>query len=539
MEMYTGKSIFKGIAIGKILFYQKGEQPVKRVKIEDTAEQIKRYEAARAKAAEQLQGLYEKALKEVGEANAAVFEVHQMMLEDDDYIDSVVNIIETQQVNAEFAVATTGDNFAKMFAEMEDDYFKARAADVKDISERMVNILSGNESGGAIGDEPVIVVAEDLAPSETVQMDKEKLLAFVTRLGSANSHTAILARTMNIPALIEVDIKEEWNGKMAVVDGYTGTFYIDPDEDILKKMQEKKEEDIKARELLQELKGKEDVTVDGKHIKLYANIGGVKDVASVLANDAAGIGLFRSEFLYLEADNYPNEEAQFQAYKTVAENMAGKKVIVRTLDIGADKQVDYFNLDHEENPAMGYRAIRICLDRRDIFRTQLRALLRASAYGNIGIMYPMIISVDEVKEIKKIVESIKTELTEKGIEYGEVEQGIMIETPAAVMISDLLAEEVDFFSIGTNDLSQYTLAIDRQNSKLDNIYDAHHPAVLRMIQKTIENGHKAGCWVGICGELGADMTLTETFLKMGIDELSVSPTFVLPIRKLIREMSTK
>lgn len=539
MEMYTGKSIFKGIAIGKILFYQKGEQPVKRVKIEDTAEQIKRYEDARAKAAEQLQGLYEKALKEVGEANAAVFEVHQMMLEDDDYIDSVVNIIETQQVNAEFAVATTGDNFAKMFAEMEDDYFKARAADVKDISERMVNILSGNESGGAIGDEPVIVVAEDLAPSETVQMDKEKLLAFVTRLGSANSHTAILARTMNIPALIEVDIKEEWNGKMAVVDGYTGTFYIDQDEDILKKMQEKKEEDIKARELLQELKGKEDVTVDGKHIKLYANIGGVKDVASVLANDAAGIGLFRSEFLYLEADNYPDEEAQFQAYKTVAENMAGKKVIVRTLDIGADKQVDYFNLDHEENPAMGYRAIRICLDRRDIFRTQLRALLRASAYGNIGIMYPMIISVDEVKEIKKIVESIKAELTEKGIEYGEVEQGIMIETPAAVMISDLLAEEVDFFSIGTNDLTQYTLAIDRQNSKLDNIYDAHHPAVLRMIQKTIENGHKAGCWVGICGELGADMTLTETFLKMGIDELSVSPTFVLPIRKLIREMSTK
>lgn len=539
MEKYTGKSIFKGIAIGKILFYQKGEQPVKRVKIEDTAEQIKRYEDARAKAAEQLQGLYEKALKEVGEANAAVFEVHQMMLEDDDYIDSVVNIIETQQVNAEFAVATTGDNFAKMFAEMEDDYFKARAADVKDISERMVNILSGNESGGALGDEPVIVVAEDLAPSETVQMDKEKLLAFVTRLGSANSHTAILARTMNIPALIKVDIKEEWNGKMAVVDGYTGTFYIDPDEETLKKMQEKKEEDIKARELLQELKGKEDITVDGKHIKLYANIGGVKDVTSVLANDAVGIGLFRSEFLYLEADNYPDEEAQFQAYKTVAENMAGKKVIVRTLDIGADKQVDYFNLDHEENPAMGYRAIRICLDRRDIFRTQLRALLRASAYGNIGIMYPMIISVDEVKEIKKIVESIKAELTEKGIEYGEVEQGIMIETPAAVMISDLLAEEVDFFSIGTNDLTQYTLAIDRQNSKLDNIYDSHHPAVLRMIQKTIENGHKAGCWVGICGELGADMTLTETFLKMGIDELSVSPTFVLPIRKLIREMSTK
>ena len=537
MEMYTGKSIFKGIAIGKILFYQKGEQPVKRVKIEDTAEQIKRYEAARAKAAEQLQGLYEKALKEVGEANAAVFEVHQMMLEDDDYIDSVVNIIETQQVNAEFAVATTGDNFAKMFAEMEDDYFKARAADVKDISERMVNILSGNESGGAIGDEPVIVVAEDLAPSETVQMDKEKLLAFVTRLGSANSHTAILARTMNIPALIEVDIKEEWNGKMAVVDGYTGTFYIDPDEDILKKMQEKKEEDIKARELLQELKGKEDVTVDGKHIKLYANIGGVKDVASVLANDAAGIGLFRSEFLYLEADNYPNEEAQFQAYKTVAENMAGKKVIIRTLDIGADKQIDYFDMAHEENPAMGYRAIRICLDRPEVFKTQLRALFRASMFGNISIMYPMIISVTEVKQIKAIVAEVKKELTEQGIPFkDDVEQGVMIETPAAVMISDLLAKEVDFFSIGTNDLTQYTLAIDRQNAKLDNIYDSHHEAVLRMIQMVIDNAHKEGIWAGICGELGADTTLTERFIQMGIDELSVSPTFVLPVRKIVREL---
>ena len=405
-QEYKGKSVYKGIALGPVVVFQKNDVQVKREKITDAESEIARMQDAVSASQEQLQKLYDKAVKEVGEASAAIFEVHQMMLEDDDYIDSVVNIIETQQVNAEFAVATTGDNFAKMFAEMEDDYFKARAADVKDISERMVNILSGNESGGALGDEPVIVVAEDLAPSETVQMDKEKLLAFVTRLGSANSHTAILARTMNIPALIEVDIKEEWNGKMAVVDGYTGTFYIDPDEETLKKMQEKKEEDIKARELLQELKGKEDITVDGKHIKLYANIGGVKDVTSVLANDAAGIGLFRSEFLYLEADNYPDEEAQFQAYKTVAENMAGKKVIVRTLDIGADKQVDYFNLDHEENPAMGYRAIRICLDRRDIFRTQLRALLRASAYGNIGIMYPMIISVDEVKEIKKIVESI-------------------------------------------------------------------------------------------------------------------------------------
>ena len=539
MQYFQGKSVYKGIVMGPVAVLKKNDYQVKRARIEDPEAEVKRVKEAVEVSKKQLGRLYDKAVREVGEASAAIFEVHQMMLEDEDYLESMENMIRTELVNAEYAAAATGDNFAEMFAAMDDEYMKARSADVKDISERMVNILSGNESGGAICDEPVIVVAEDLAPSETVQMDKEKLLAFVTRLGSANSHTAILARTMNIPALIEVDIKEEWNGKMAVVDGYTGTFYIDPDEETLKKMQEKKEEDIKARELLQELKGKEDITVDGKHIKLYANIGGVKDVTSVLANDAAGIGLFRSEFLYLEADNYPDEEAQFQAYKTVAENMAGKKVIVRTLDIGADKQVDYFNLDHEENPAMGYRAIRICLDRRDIFRTQLRALLRASAYGNIGIMYPMIISVDEVKEIKKIVESIKAELTEKGIEYGEVEQGIMIETPAAVMISDLLAEEVDFFSIGTNDLTQYTLAIDRQNSKLDNIYDSHHPAVLRMIQKTIENGHKAGCWVGICGELGADMTLTETFLKMGIDELSVSPTFVLPIRKLIREMSTK
>ena len=539
MNVWEGKSVFGGIAIGSVALFEKEEDLVKRYSIEDVEKEKKRFEDAKEKAKEELAGLYEKALKEVGEANAAIFEVHQMMLDDLDYVESITNMIRTQEVNAEFAVASTGDNFSKMFAAMDDDYMKERAADVKDISNRVISILQNAENGSVTGEEPVILLADDLAPSETVQMDKEKLLAFVTRLGSANSHTAILARTMNIPALIEVDIKEEWNGKMAVVDGYTGTFYIDPDEETLKKMQEKKEEDIKARELLQELKGKEDITVDGKHIKLYANIGGVKDVTSVLANDAAGIGLFRSEFLYLEADNYPDEEAQFQAYKTVAENMADKKVIVRTLDIGADKQVDYFNLDHEENPAMGYRAIRICLDRRDIFRTQLRALLRASAYGNIGIMYPMIISVDEVKEIKKIVESIKAELTEKGIEYGEVEQGIMIETPAAVMISDLLAEEVDFFSIGTNDLTQYTLAIDRQNSKLDNIYDSHHPAVLRMIQKTIENGHKAGCWVGICGELGADMTLTETFLKMGIDELSVSPTFVLPIRKLIREMSTK
>ena len=539
MEVYTGKSIYKGIAIGKILFYQKGEQAVKRTKVEDTAAEIRRYEAAREKAIKQLDVLYEKAVREVGELNAAVFEVHTMMLEDDDYVDSIVNIIESQQVNAEFAVATTGDNFSKMFAEMDDDYFKARAADVKDISERLVNILSGRENGSAIGDEPVIIVADDLAPSETVQMDKEKLLAFVTEHGSANSHTAILARTMNIPSLIGVSIQEEWNGKMAVVDGYSGTLYVEPEEDILNLMKARKEEDVRAKELLLELKGKEDVTLDGKSIRLYANIGSVKDIASVLANDAAGIGLFRSEFLYLESSDYPDEEKQFQTYKTVAENMAGKKVIVRTLDIGADKQADYFQIDHEENPAMGFRAIRICLERTEIFKTQLRALFRASAYGNIAIMYPMIISVDEVRRIKEIVAEVKKELDEQGIAYGEVEQGIMIETPAAVMISDLLAEEVDFFSIGTNDLTQYTLAIDRQNSKLDNIYDSHHPAVLRMIQQTIENGHKHGCWVGICGELGADMTLTETFLKMGIDELSVSPSFVLPIRKLIREMDTR
>lgn len=537
MKTYTGKSILKGIAMGRILFYQKDEQSVKRMKIKDTDAEIRRYEKARETAAEQLHALYEKALKEVGEMNAAVFEVHAMMIEDDDYVDSIINIIETQQVNAEFAVATTGDHFSRMFTEMDDDYFKARAADVKDISERLVSILSGKENTGDIGEEPVIVVADDLAPSETVQMEKEKLLAFVTRHGSSNSHTAILARTMNIPALIGVDIQEAWDGKPAIVDGYTGTLFIDPDEETCSRLKAQQEADKKSREMLQELKGKEDVTQDGKHIKLYANIGSVKDVAGVLLNDAAGIGLFRSEFLYLESGDYPDEEAQFQAYKTVAENMAGKKVIVRTLDIGADKQVDYFNMEHEENPAMGYRAIRICLDRPEIFRTQLRALLRASAFGNIAIMYPMIISVEEVRQIKTIVESVRAELDEQGVPYGEVEQGIMIETPASVLISDLLAEEVDFFSIGTNDLTQYTLAVDRQNMKLDHIYDAHHPAVLRMIRMTIDNGHKHGCWVGICGELGADMTLTRTFLEMGIDELSVSPAFVLPLRKAIREMN--
>lgn len=535
MEEYTGKSILKGIAIGRILFYTKGEQEVKRVRISDVEAEIKRYQEATKEAMLQLDALYQKAVKEVGETNAEVFEVHKMMLEDADYVDSVENMIRMQEINAEFAVATTGDNFSKMFADMEDEYFRARAADVKDISERLVNVLCGGRSALGLGEEPVIVVADDLAPSETVQMDKEKLLGFVTRYGSSNSHTAILARTMNIPALIGVSIMPQWNGRMAAIDGYTGTVYIDPDEATLERLRQQKEEDAKRRTLQQQLKGKEDVTADGKHIHLYANIGTVKDVASVLENDASGIGLFRSEFLYLEAEDYPSEEAQFQAYKTVAENMAGKKVIVRTLDIGADKQVGYFNLEHEENPAMGYRAIRICLDRTDIFKTQLRALLRASAYGQISIMYPMIISVAEVRKIKHIVEEIKAELREQGIAYGNVEQGIMIETPAAVMISDLLAEEVDFFSIGTNDLTQYTLAIDRQNMKLDSIYDAHHEAVLRMIQMTIENGHKHGCWVGICGELGADTSLTETLLKMGIDELSVSPSAVLPIREIIRK----
>ena len=539
MEIYEGKSIFKGIAIGKIFYYQKGAQQVKREKVEDTAAEKARYEAASAKASEQLQALYEKAVKEVGEANAAVFEVHMMMLEDDDYVSSIVNMIETQNVNAEFAVATTGDNFAEMFSQMDDEYFKARAADVKDITERLISVLGEQETTGDIGEEPVIIVADDLAPSETVQMDKEKLLAFVTRHGSANSHTAILARTMNIPALIGVDIHEEWNGHMAVVDGRSGKLYIDPEEEILTKLKDDRKKEQEARELLSLLKGKEDVTADGKHIKLYANIAGVGDVANVLANDAAGIGLFRSEFLYLEAEDYPDEETQFLAYKRVAETMAGKKVVVRTLDIGADKQVDYFHLDKEENPAMGYRAIRICLDRREVFKTQLRALYRASYYGTIAIMFPMIISVTEVQTIKKIIEEVKKELDEEKIPYKDVELGIMIETPAAVMMSEELAQEVDFFSVGTNDLTQYTLAIDRQNPKLDNIYDSHHPAILKMLKMIVDNGHKGGCWVGICGELGADTTLTETFLSMGYDELSVSPSMILKVRQEIRSLDLK
>ena len=534
MKKYNGKSIFKGIAIGDILFYQKEKQQVKRQRVEDVAKEKERYQMASQKASEQLKQLYDKALQEVGEANAAVFEVHMMMLEDDDYVSSIINMIETQEVNAEYAVAVTGDNFAEMFSQMDDEYFKARAADVKDITERLISVLNEQDDEGTLGDDPVIVVADDLAPSETVQMDKEKLLAFVTKYGSANSHTAILARTMNIPALIDVDIQPEWNGKLAIVDGKEGQLIIEPDEEILAFYRRQQQEEQEARALLSELKGQEDITLDGKRIKLYANIAGVGDVANVLANDAAGIGLFRSEFLYLEAEDYPDEETQFLAYKRVAEMMAGKKVVVRTLDIGADKQVDYFKLDKEDNPAMGFRAIRICLERPEIFRTQLRALIRASAYGEIAIMYPMIISVEEVCRIREIVDSVKRELDEQGISYGNFEQGIMIETPAAVMMSEELAQHVDFFSIGTNDLTQYTLAIDRQNMKLDSFYDSHHPAILKMIQTTITNGHKGGCWVGICGELGADTSLTETFLKMGVDELSVSPSFVLPIRRIIR-----
>lgn len=535
MKQYSGKTIFSGVAIGKILFHERKERQIKRVRIENIETEIKRYEVAKKKAIEQLKDLYDKALVDVGEANAMIFDVHAMMLEDADYNDSVYNIINNEGVNAEFAVATTGDNFSVMFSQMEDEYFKARAADVKDISERVIDVLSGNTSDNNIMSEPVIIVAKDLAPSETVQMDKTKLLGFVTKLGSSNSHTAILARTMNIPALIGIEIDREWNGKIAVIDGRRGTLFIEPDEDTLEKYKAELEEEEKAKKLLVKLKGLKDETLDGKQLKLYANIGSVADVANVLANDATGIGLFRSEFLYLEKTDYPTEEEQFQVYKTVVQNMAGKKVVIRTLDIGADKQVDYFNMDKEENPAMGYRAIRICLDRLDIFKTQLRAIYRASAFGSVAIMFPMIISVDEVTKIKKICEEIKAELSSGGIDYGDVELGIMIETPASVMISDLLAKEVDFFSIGTNDLTQYTLAIDRQNSKLDNIYDSHHEAVLRMIKMVIDNGHKEGIWVGICGELGADMTLTETFIKMGIDELSVSPSFILPIRKIIRE----
>lgn len=537
MEQYQGKSVFGGVAIGRIHVFSKGQQQVKRIKVQDTEAEKKRYREAVQTAITELQGLYDKALKEVGEANAAIFEMHQMMLEDEDFTESVENIIDSQSVNAEYAVASTGDNFAQMFASMDDEYMRGRAADVKDISERLVSVLNGASRQQMDADEPVIVMAVDLAPSETVQMDKDKVLSFVTTQGSVNSHTAILARTMSIPALIGVDmpLDAELEGKFAIVDGDNGTVYIDPSEDVLAQMQEKKEQAEEKKQLLQQLKGKETITKDGKKIKLYANIGNSKDLAMVLQNDAEGIGLFRSEFLYLEKEDYPTENEQFMVYKMAAETMAGKQVIIRTLDIGADKQCDYFNMDPEDNPALGYRAIRICLTRPEVFKTQLRALYRASAFGNISIMYPMITSVWEVKQIKKIVEEVKEELRSQNIEFGEVAQGIMIETPAAVMISRELAKEVDFFSIGTNDLTQYTLAIDRQNPKLDDFYDAHHPAVLEMIRMVAQNAHAEGIWAGICGELGADLELTEQFLQMGIDELSVSPGRILPIRKIVRE----
>ena len=537
MNKYTGKSVFGGIAIGKIMVDAKGEHQVKRVKVTDAEAEKNRYYEAVETAFKQLGELHDKALREVGEANAAIFEIHQMMLEDDDYKESVEHIIESQMVNAEYAIAQTGDNFSQMFAAMDDEYMRGRAADVKDITERLLGILSGNTGSGVDVDEPVIMVAEDLAPSETVQMDKSKILSFVTQKGSVNSHTAILARTMGIPALIGSDIviDESLNGKLGVVDGTNGVVYIEPDEATLSAMQEEQRKDNEKKALLQELKGKEDVTLDGKKIKLYSNIGNIKDLANVIANDAAGIGLFRSEFIYLESDTFPTEEEQFNIYRTVAESMAGKPVIIRTLDIGADKQCDYFGLDKEDNPALGLRAIRICLTRPEIFKTQLRALYRASAYGNISIMYPMIISEQEVDKIKVIENEVKAELTEQGIEFGNPKSGIMIETPAAVIMSRQLAKKVDFFSIGTNDLTQYTLAIDRQNTKLDDFYDAHHPAILAMIRMVVENAHAEGIWAGICGELGADTTLTEEFLKMGVDELSVSAGKVLAVRKVIRE----
>ena len=537
MQIYKGKSVFGGIAIGKISVYKKDEQLVKRVKIEDADAEMERYTAARNIAAAQLQKLYDKALKEVGEANAAIFEVHQMMLEDEDYNESVENIIHSQMVNAEYAVASTADNFAQMFEAMDDDYMRGRAADVRDISERVITVLAGGAGSGIDSDEPVIIAADDLAPSETVQLDKDKVLSFVTAHGSENSHTAILARTMGIPALIGtgIDLDETVDGKLGIVDGTNGVVYVDPDAELLEEMKKKQQEEQEKKRLLQTLKGKENITLDGQKVMLYANVGNIKDLGIALQNDAGGIGLFRSEFIYLGQDHYPTEEEQFQIYKTVAETMAGRRVIIRTLDIGADKQCDYFELDKEDNPAMGLRAIRICLTRPEIFKTQLRALFRASVYGNINIMYPMIISVDEVRQIKAIVEEVKDELTEQGIEYGNPAQGIMIETPASVMMSRELAEEVDFFSIGTNDLTQYTLAIDRQNSRLDKFFDSHHPAVLRMIQMTVENAHKAGIWCGICGELGADQALTKDFLAMGVDELSVSPGSILPLRKIILE----
>lgn len=538
MIIYDGKAVFEGIAIGKISVYTKQEQLVKRIKVDDPEAEKKRYADAREVAIEQLKGLYEKAVKEVGESGAEIFEAHQLMVDDEDYIESVENIIDTEEVNAEYAVAQTGDNFAKMFAEMEEEYFRGRAADIKDITERVLNALLGAGSGGIETDEPVIVVADDLAPSETVQMDKDKILSFVTVHGSANSHTSILAKTMSIPAIIgcPIPLSDEVNGKLAVVDGYEGKVYVEPDQELLAEKKKLLLREEEKKNLLERLKGKDNITLDGQKINLYANIGNTKDLGLVLENDAGGIGLFRSEFIYLGSDDYPTEEEQFAIYKQVAQTLAGKKVIIRTLDIGADKQADYFELPKEENPAMGLRAIRICLTRPEVFKTQLRAILRASVFGKISIMFPMIISVDEVKKIKKIVEEVKESLDADGLSYDKnIELGIMIETPAAVIIADELAEEVDFFSVGTNDLTQYTLAIDRQNQSLDDFYDSHHPAILKMLKMIADAAHRHGAWAGICGELGADLSLTKDFLAMGYDELSVSPGRILPIRKTVLE----
>ncbi len=538
MIIYEGKAVFEGIAIGKISVYKKQEQAVKRVKVEDTEAEKARYAEARETAISELKALYEKAVKEVGESGAEIFEAHQLMVDDEDYIESAESIIENEGVNAEYAVATTGDNFAKMFSEMEEEYFRGRAADIMDITERILNALAGGGAGGIESDEPVIVVADDLAPSETVQMDKDKILSFVTVHGSANSHTSILAKTMSIPAIIgcPIPLSEESDGKMAVVDGFEGKIYVDPDADILAAKKKLLLEEEEKKSLLERLKGKENVTLDGQKINLYANIGNTKDLGLVLENDAGGIGLFRSEFIYLGSEDYPTEDEQFTIYKQVAQTLAGKKVIIRTLDIGADKQADYFKLPEEENPAMGLRAIRICLTRPEVFKTQLRAILRASAFGKISIMFPMIISVDEVKKIKIIVEEVKKELDDDGLSYDKnIELGIMIETPAAVMIADELAEEVDFFSVGTNDLTQYTLAIDRQNQSLDDFYDPHHPAIMKMLKMIVEAAHRHDAWAGICGELGADLSLTKDFLAMGYDELSVSPGRILPIRKTVIE----
>lgn len=538
MTEFSGKSVYKGITIGKVLVLKNKDFQIKRTKVGDAEAEIGRVNDAKDQAKAQLQALYDKAVKEVGEASAAIFEVHQMMLDDDDYLDSIYNMIHTEMVNAEYAVAVTGDNFAEMFANMDDDYMKARSADVKDISERLVRNLSGEGDADLSSMEPSIIVADDLSPSETVQMDKEKILGFVTVHGSTNSHTAILARMMNIPALIGVpmDLEQIHTGMEAVVDGFESKVIFEPDEEVRTAVEGRIKEEQEKAHMLQTLKGKENVTLDGKKVNIYANIGSVGDVGYVLENDAGGIGLFRSEFLYLGRSDFPTEEEQFQAYRQVLQTMAGKKVIIRTLDIGADKQVDYFNLGKEDNPTMGYRAIRICLKQPDIFKTQIRALLRAAVFGNLSIMYPMIIAVEEVKKIYEIVEEVRQELEAKGIPYKMPEQGIMIETPAAVMVSEELAQLVDFFSIGTNDLTQYTLAIDRQNAKLDDFYNPHHTAILRMIKMVTDSAHKYGKWAGICGELGADLELTEEFMKMGLDELSVAPSMVLKLRKAVREM---